>query len=325
MILLMLPLQTRWQMNELAVVIPAYKAAFLESTLQSLADQTDKRFTVYIGDDNSPNNLQPIVEKFKAVLDIQYHRFQNNIGAKHLVHQWNRCVALTRNEKWIWLFSDDDTADTNCVETFYKTVEQDNNRFDVYRFDTRVIDQKNKVLEETPESPFTESSLHMAINLLRFKRGNSIVDHIFSKAVYTKCNGFVYTDYAQGADWASSVLFSRDKGICTMPGAKVNWRLSGQNISGKAAYTNEMLLGHLQFCNWLKGHFACLKQGSPTCYKALEKHIDMNLRQVIRSHYKGLYFYMYKDVFRYYAASSNAITALLLTARLYSLIRLRLH
>ena len=37
----------------LAIVIPYYKLTFFEATLQSLADQTDKRFMVYIGDDAS--------------------------------------------------------------------------------------------------------------------------------------------------------------------------------------------------------------------------------------------------------------------------------
>jgi hypothetical protein len=34
----------------LAIVIPYYKRTFFEETLQSLANQTDKRFQVFIGD-----------------------------------------------------------------------------------------------------------------------------------------------------------------------------------------------------------------------------------------------------------------------------------
>lgn len=38
----------------LAIIIPYYKLAFFEENLQSLSNQTDQRFKVYIGDDASP-------------------------------------------------------------------------------------------------------------------------------------------------------------------------------------------------------------------------------------------------------------------------------
>ena len=41
----------------LAIVIPAYKAAFLGRTLASIAAQTDRHFVVYVGDDASPHDL----------------------------------------------------------------------------------------------------------------------------------------------------------------------------------------------------------------------------------------------------------------------------
>src|SRR5690349_7148370 len=107
-------------MKPLAVIIPAYKLAFFDKALSSLAYQTNKNFTVYIGDDCSPEDLEEITEKYKSQLDIHYTRFKNNIGAKYLVYHWNRCIQLTRGEPWLWLFSDDDIADANCVETFYR-------------------------------------------------------------------------------------------------------------------------------------------------------------------------------------------------------------
>ncbi len=184
------------------------------------------------GDDCSPDDLKTICDVYADKLQIVYHRFDNNIGAKRLVHQWNRCVALTKNEQWIWLFSDDDVADNNCVEVFYNTIKQDNAAFDVYRFNTRIINDSNEVMVSTFESPFIDSSYNMAKEILYGNRGNAMPDHIFSRAVYEKYNGFVYTDYAQAADWASSILFSQQKGICTMSQAKVSWRLGSYNITG---------------------------------------------------------------------------------------------
>ena len=46
----------------LAIIIPYYKLTFFEDTLESLANQTDKLFKVYIGDDASPENPTDLLE-----------------------------------------------------------------------------------------------------------------------------------------------------------------------------------------------------------------------------------------------------------------------
>lgn len=67
-------------MKRLAIIIPAYKENFLFETLQSLANQTNKDFNVYVGDDCSPYDLQSIVSRFEDRLDIHYVRFSENLG-----------------------------------------------------------------------------------------------------------------------------------------------------------------------------------------------------------------------------------------------------
>src|SRR5688572_6407941 len=123
-------------MSQLAIVIPAYKEEFFDKALKSLANQTKKEFTIYIGDDNSPFDLKTIISKYENILNIKYTRFENNIGAKNLVNQWKRCIELTKGESWLWLFSDDDIADNECVERFFEQLESDKGRVDVYRFNT---------------------------------------------------------------------------------------------------------------------------------------------------------------------------------------------
>ena len=51
-------------MKQLAIIIPAYKETFLRKALESIASQTCKDFTLYIGDDCSPNDLKSIVSDF---------------------------------------------------------------------------------------------------------------------------------------------------------------------------------------------------------------------------------------------------------------------
>ena len=282
-------------MDDLAIVIPAYKKRFFDITLKSLAEQTNKNFNVYIGDDNSPEDLNKIVRKFESRLKIKYYKFPDNIGAKNLINQWNRCIDLTDNEKWLWLFSDDDIADSNCVETFFETLSKVDKHFDVYRFNTRVINDDGNVIAEIQDSPLIESSFDMAVALLKRKRGNSMPDHIFSREVYKTYGGFVFTDFAQGADWATSILFSSTNGIYSMKNAKINWRLGSSNISGSAKRSKDkMINGHLQFLNWTLNHFHYLKTENNEKYKQVVEGVYENLNSVIQSHYKG---YSFKNIY----------------------------
>jgi glycosyltransferase involved in cell wall biosynthesis len=277
-------------MSELAVVIPAFKEQYLNQTLASLANQTNKNFVVYIGDDCSPYQLKPICDAYDHLLNIRYTRFDTNIGAKRLVNQWKRCIALSKGEPWLWLFSDDDIADKHCVENFYRVVEQSEKVLDVYRFNTSIIDAEGKLIGETPKGPHFETSEEMAYQLLLGNRGNSMPDHIFSREIYERSGGIVYTDFAQGADWASSILFSKHTGIGIIPEATVFWRYSGANISSTAHnHKSQVIAGHLQFIEWVTQHFKYLEHSPrPISYKMMLEAASKNLSTTLIGHYKGI-------------------------------------
>ncbi len=103
--------------NELAIVIPAYRTRFLQAALTSLAAQTDQAFTVYVGDDASPDDVQALCAAWADKLDLRYTRFDSNVGGQDLVAQWTRCIALS-HEPWVWLFSDDDELEPGCVQAW---------------------------------------------------------------------------------------------------------------------------------------------------------------------------------------------------------------
>lgn len=276
-------------MKELAIVIPAYKESYFDKALQSLAAQTNKNFTVYIGDDCSPHKLETIVDRYRSVMDIHYKKFNKNVGSKNIVYQWKRCIELSRNENWIWLFSDDDIVDKNAVENFFSISSKNKQRFDVYRFNTHVIDENDKLLSISPIGPMEESSHEMAYNLLIGLRGNSMPDHIFSRDIYNKCGGFVVTEFAQAADWATSILFSKEKGICIIPNSLLYWRFSGINISSIAKdKSRQMLIGHLQFIQWVLQHFSYLDDTSVISFPRMKEAALINLKNVIVNHYKVL-------------------------------------
>ena len=242
--------------TRLAIVVPAYKIEFFRATLESLANQTCKDFTVYIGDDYSPADFLPLINEYIDKIDIVYKRFENNLGGKDLVAQWTRCIEMTQGEPWIWLFSDDDVMGERCVELFYNEI---NNRhqYDLYHFDVKIVDANSNRVYTTKPYPEVLGSLDFYT-----KRYESfVVEYIFSRDIYDKLGGFVNFDLAWGSDRTTWVKFGNEKGIKTIHGDFVFWRKSNINITPNNDYNmacRKMSI-NMDTTLWYKNYFNDLK------------------------------------------------------------------
>jgi len=219
-------------MNQLAIIIPAYKASFLAASLESITSQTCKDFTLYIGDDCSPYDLESIVKKHQDKINIVYKRFEANLGAKDLVAQWERCIDLNQGEEWLWLFSDDDIMAPNCVEDFYKT-QKKHPEDKLFHFNINVINADGKLLhssEQWPEHCTTKRYLDGKLSAKGFI--TYVVEFIIHRDIFFGAGRFQNYDLAWGSDFVSWVKFSNlNNGICTISDARISWRDSGENIS----------------------------------------------------------------------------------------------
>lgn len=218
--------------NSLAIVIPAYKSTFLKNTLESISHQTCKDFTLYIGDDCSPYNLESIVKDFNGQIDIVYKRFNMNLGGKDLVAQWKRCVDMTDGEQYIWLFSDDDVMDINCVEKFYEAIKLYPNA-GLFHFNiNKINDKSQQVCSFKPWPKYCSTKEYIDGKLGAKGYISFVVEFIIRRDIYMKCGGFENFDLAWGSDFVSWIKFSdAANGIITIDNAKVNWRESNENIS----------------------------------------------------------------------------------------------
>jgi len=247
--------------HQLAIIIPFYKIDFFEQTLISLKNQTDQRFTVYIGDDASPADLKPIFRQLNNDSWISekviYKRFDENLGRLSLVKQWERCIALTKHEEWLWLFSDDDIMEANCIACFYNSLKESNAYYDLYKFNTSIIDKKNEVIGDSlskPVAPLDNFSLIMG--KITGQLSTFVVEYIFSRKIYKEKKGFVDFPLAWGSDDATWAKFSDEKGLGHINCAKVSWRLSGTNISGNLSRDGiKKLKALLCYCNWILHFF----------------------------------------------------------------------
>ena len=246
----------RENLNELAIVIPAYKIDFFRATLDSLAAQTCKDFTVYVGDDCSPSDFYSLIEEYKGRIDIRYTKFETNLGGKDLVAQWTRCIELSEGEPWLWLFSDDDVMGERCVEAFYKEIEG-GAKFDIYHFNVDIINEYNTIVQTPPSYLPLLSSMDFFIQKESAKISSFVVEYIFSRDAYNKVGGFQNFDMAWGSDIATWVKLGMNKGIKTIKGGKVMWRFSSQNITPKMDSTiaAKKVAANIEYIDWSNGYF----------------------------------------------------------------------
>ncbi|MEO2064646.1 MAG: glycosyltransferase [Christiangramia sp.] len=218
----------------LAIVIPYFKKTFFENTLASLAVQTRKDFKVYIGNDASPEDPEDIIAKYASVLNISYTEFDENLGSRSLVKQWERCIALTGNEKWLMLLGDDDYLDPGCVEKFYENQSQvEKNKIRVIRFASRLFwedDHKKEIIFSHPKK---QSATDAFYEVYFGNSRSSLSEYIFSKKAYQKSR-FREIPLAWGSDNLAWLDFSEGGDIYSINEAVVHIRMSSENISRKS-------------------------------------------------------------------------------------------
>ena len=243
--------------HRLAIIIPAYKAIFLPAALDSIAAQTCKDFTLYVGDDCSPEPRDKIVEQYLDKIELVYQRFDSNLGGKDLVAQWKRCIAMSKDEPYIWLFSDDDVMEPNCVELLLKTIEDTKGCYDVYHFDVDEINDGGKMTKQLPAYPQVLSAYDYYKGKSSGKYRSYVVENVFSRRIYEQAGGFKNFDLAWGSDVATWCIFCGKNGMHKVPNTHILWRRSSQNITPDKSrqIAERKLMARCQSLNWAYNYF----------------------------------------------------------------------
>ena len=218
----------------LAIVIPAYKTKYLRAALQSIANQTDRRFQLYVGDDASPEPVETLVREFSGKISIRYERFNENLGKKSLVGHWTRCLKLTV-EPWLWIFSDDDFLEPDCVAAFYAELAKTNGQHDAYRFNAIVEQTASRFpgggILEKPSHPPLQSGKDFLCGQLCGPHNSYMQEVIFSRAAWQRV-GIPDFPLAWFADDAFIASLGEPRPLCAIAAPRIHWRWSDENITG---------------------------------------------------------------------------------------------
>jgi len=235
----------------LAIIIPYYKFTFFEATLESLANQTDKRFKVYIGDDASPENSNWLLEKYNEKFNLVYQRFEQNLGGVSLTQQWERCIAFSGDEEWVMILGDDDVLGENVVAEFYNNLSEIiENHINVIRFSTYKINEIGKQKTSLYTHPKIESSKDF---FFKRRSRSSLSEYVFNKQVVKKIK-FKNFPLAWYSDYLAILEFSNFGNIFTINNAFVKIRVSTSSISGSGSFNYQKDKARVAYYGYLLTH-----------------------------------------------------------------------
>jgi glycosyltransferase involved in cell wall biosynthesis len=274
------------QYPELAIVLPAWKKDFLAKSLQSIENQNNQNFILYIFDDAGPEELLSVAGPFlERNPKWKYHRFGENMGSKNLAAHWNRCIRLC-SEKWIWLFSDDDEMDAACTEEFFRVLSRHPD-YQVFRFPFRIMSESGQLMPVKTNSQVVLSGKEFGIQRFLRQIDSSAVEFVFSRKSFEQAGGFPEFPAAWCADDAGWIAFSGNEGMRCMENAGVSWRWSTVSISGSGAgWTISKLNAAVRFINWFNTRFP--ENAADHSFRA-EQIIWLRLQMVHQNHIPGFF------------------------------------
>lgn len=236
-------------MYHVAIIIPFYKRTFFRETLDSLAAQTDQRFTVYIGNDASPENPDDLLEEFEGKFNFVYKKFERNLGGTSLITQWHRCIEMMQDEEWFMILGDDDYIDRNYVYAFNQAYQQNALlNYNVIKSFSKIVDEKNKIIIDKTEelNKLNCSAVDAFIAKATGLINSSLSEHFFYRKKY---NEIKFRDFplAWFADDFAILMFSGYGQIFLLKNAMCYVRMSSVNISGLLTNIGQKEQARIQF------------------------------------------------------------------------------
>lgn len=232
--------------TKLAIVIPYYNIKYFEQTLQSVANQSNKNFRLYIGNDASNDNPLPLIKKYFKDTDYLYYDYKENFGGKNLAFQWERILENIQ-EEWFQILGDDDIISVNFVDEFYqcllKVKSQD---ISAIKFLHNWVNEENKTLEIFDYKTENINAVDFFIKKYRNQVKSSLSENIFETKKLRKY-GFAKIPLAWGSDDLALLCFSDYKDFFYNRKSVVKVRISDSSISGSQNISAQKKIAYNSF------------------------------------------------------------------------------
>jgi len=125
-----------------SIILCTYNGAkFLEKTLNSILNQTYKKFEIIIVDDNSSDNTKSILYQYSEIKFVKIHYNLKNYG---LGFCRNYAISLSSGD-WITFLDQDDLYDKSRLTKIYNLIDQ-NKKINFFFHDTNYIDETDQIV-----------------------------------------------------------------------------------------------------------------------------------------------------------------------------------
>ena len=169
-----------------------------------------------------------------------------------------------KNEEWIWLFSDDDLMEDNCIRDLNHQINL-GIKEDVIHFNINIIDNQDKLIRKTNAYPDHLSSADFFKKLYSWKIEARMPEFVLRRSTFEEKKGFVNFDLAWRSDNATIIKLAHPNGIKSIDTSRINWRYSNENISGinNLSMIRRKQDSTIKFFNWMDSFLKATKQKYP--------------------------------------------------------------
>lgn len=211
-----------------SIAIPAYKPYYLRKAIQSIIGQTFQNWELIILNDDSPYDLDTIINEFSDNR-IRYYKNDKNIGAIDVVDNWNKCLELAIGE-YIMVIGDDDFLNPNNLEVFNQLILKYPDLY-IYHGRTILVDPNDKPVFLQDARPEYESVFSAIWEKLAGSRQQFIGDYLFKTSFLRGNGGFYKLPLAWGSDEVTVFKSISNKGIANSNIPIFNYRINPYSIT----------------------------------------------------------------------------------------------
>jgi len=217
---------------QFTIAIPAYKSKFLTECIQSILAQTYADFELIIINDCSPEPIDEIAGQFSDPR-IRYYKNEVNIGAEHLVKNWNNALDKASGEFFV-MMGDDDRIEANYLQEFAVLIGKYKD-LDVFHCRSLMIDENSSPIKLTPSWPEYETVYDSIWHRLSGFRLQFISDFVYRTTALKNNGGFFDIPLAWASDDITAYIASKDLGIAHTNLPIFNYRQTRYTISSSGS------------------------------------------------------------------------------------------
>tara|TARA_X000001036_G_scaffold394643_1_gene395113 strand:- start:109 stop:1056 length:948 start_codon:yes stop_codon:yes gene_type:complete len=212
----------------ISIGLPIYKVDFLEQAIDSVLNQTHQDYELIILNDNSPYDVEKILNKY-GDSRIRYYKNLENIGMKDLSKVWNKCLEYAKGDEFI-LFNDDDVYEKTFIEELYRLSKKYQNT-NLFHTRVKLINENGDHIKYAPLCPEYETGVDFIWHKLNDFRLHFAPDFMCRTKYLKALGGFTSMPLAWGTDDLTWFKLSLKGGVVYSSKPLCSYRVSSNSIT----------------------------------------------------------------------------------------------